>query len=150
MDSPSGSGNGAANRWQGWLALGSPILLSVVSVIVTLFVAVKVLEARSESDREARDKEFQAFATSTNSKFEALSLRIGNQDALINSISNLTSRLDERLSGMVTSQSEITKRRDAQLDALEDSNGLTREALARISGQLDNLLASQAGASRRQ
>lgn len=100
--------------------------------------------ARIQSEAASNLK---AVTDSTNARFEAISLRIGNQDVLINNITTMTTRLDERLKGMMDNGAALTARRDEQWKAIEEvlelirsEQATGRERDARLETKLDALI----------
>lgn len=101
---------------------------------------LRVFQTQNKESLEAAIKDSQA-------RFEALTMRIGNQDVLINNITTMTTRLDERLSGMASTNAQITARRDQQMDAILDTlersrqdEMTSRERQARIEAKLDAIM----------
>jgi len=130
------NGNGQRSQLQFWLTLFAPCVLSIAGVFFATWSTTQKLQEQLEQDR-----------MSNNAKFEAINLRVGNQDALITSLAALTGRLDERMKAMSDTNATISARRDQQfdnlakaLDAMRDENALGRERDARLETKVDSVL----------
>lgn len=124
------------SEFQFWLTLLLPAAVSIGGIFIATWTTTQKLQDQLAQDR-----------ANNQAKFDALTIRVGNQDALINSISVMSSRLDERMKAMSETNAQITIRRDQQfdelgktLDLMREESAAGRERDARLETKLDGIL----------
>ena len=170
--SEQGSREKTAVDWKFWITLAVAIAFPTLGTCFGIWAAFSKLQASAEFNQKANEEgrrqaeeslrlfqtqnkeALEAAIRDSNARYEALQLRIGNQDVLINNITTMTTRLDERLTGMANTAAQISARRDQQMDAILDGpersrqdEMLSRERQARIEAMLGTIMRSEPGAS---